>query len=117
MNYYLAKCSELNFLLCIRHDLWAQQRNRMVKGSVQYCIFMILLFPLLAHAEWQARVVHVLDGDTLITSRGRKAEIIRLFGIDCPEKEQVLGPAARSFTSGMVAGKIIRVIPVRIKES
>lgn len=88
-----------------------------MKGSVQFCIFMILLFPVLAHAEWQARVVHVFDGDTLITSRGGRGEIIRLFGIDCPEKQQAFGPEARSFTSGMVTGKIIRVIPVRIKES
>ena len=29
MNYYLAKCSELNLLLCIQHGLWAQQKNRM----------------------------------------------------------------------------------------
>jgi endonuclease YncB( thermonuclease family) len=78
---------------------------------------MILLFPALAHAEWQARVVHVFDGDTLITSRGGRGEIISLFGIDCPEKEQAFGPEARSFTSGMVTGKIIRVIPMRIKGS
>jgi len=29
MNYYLAKCTELNLLLCVQNGLWAQQRNRM----------------------------------------------------------------------------------------
>ena len=29
MNYYFAKCNELNFLLCIKNGLWAQQINRM----------------------------------------------------------------------------------------
>jgi endonuclease YncB( thermonuclease family) len=88
-----------------------------MKGSVHFVIFIIFLFPVLSHAEWQARVVHVLDGDTLITSRGGRGEIIRLFGIDCPEREQAFGPEAASFTSGMVTGKLIRVIPVKVKES
>jgi endonuclease YncB( thermonuclease family) len=88
-----------------------------MKGSVHLFILMIFLLPVLAHAEWQARVVHVFDGDTLITSRGGRAEIIRLFGIDCPEREQAFGAEAASFTSGIVTGKIIRVIPVKVKES
>jgi hypothetical protein len=29
MNYYLAKCSELNFLICVQRGLWAQAKNRM----------------------------------------------------------------------------------------
>jgi hypothetical protein len=31
VNYYFAKCNELNFLLCIQNGLWGQQKNRMKK--------------------------------------------------------------------------------------
>ena len=29
MNYYLAKCNELNFLICIQSGLWGQNVNRL----------------------------------------------------------------------------------------
>ena len=29
MTYYLAKCDELNFLLCVKNGLWGQQINRL----------------------------------------------------------------------------------------
>lgn len=68
-----------------------------------------------ASAEWEARVVDVFDGDTLITSRDGRAEIIRLSGIDCPEKDQPFGFAAKDFASTMVQGKTVKVIPVESK--
>ena len=48
-----------------------------------------------AHADFTARVVHVLDGDTLtVVARGREVRI-RLWGIDAPEHGQPWSRSAR----------------------
>ena len=86
-----------------------------MKKVVFYIWFLFILFPFSAFAEWKARVVHVFDGDTLITSHGGRAEIITLSGVDCPERNQPFGFEAKDFTSAMVQGKIIKVIPVEKK--
>jgi len=36
------------------------------------------------------KVVDFYDGDTLIISDDGRARIIRLFGVDCPEKNNLL---------------------------
>ncbi len=84
-----------------------------MKRHALFIVFSIFLFPALAPAEWQAKVVDVFDGDTLIVSREGRAEIISLFGIDCPEKEQPFGLEAKGFTSHLVSGKTIRIIPLK----
>ena len=75
-------------------------------------LFLIFCLPLELYGEWQATVVSVYDGDTLIVSREGRAEIIRLYGVDCPEKEQHFGLKSKEFTSALVSGKKVRVIPV-----
>ena len=54
-------------------------------------------------SEWEAKVVDVFDGDTLIVSIGGRAEIIRLFGIDCPERKQNFG--LRATKAGRLLGR------------
>lgn len=41
-----------------------------------------------------------------------KAERIRLYGIDCPERRQPFGKRAKQFTSKLVYKKIVEVKPV-----
>jgi endonuclease YncB( thermonuclease family) len=41
-----------------------------------------------------------------------KAERVRLYGIDCPERRQDFGTKARKFTSQMVFGKVVDLEPV-----
>jgi len=83
-----------------------------MKKIIFYTIFLISLVPVSALAEWEVNVVDVFDGDTIIVSLGGRAEIIRLFGVDSPEKEQPFGLEARTFTSNLVSGKVIRVEPI-----
>lgn len=58
-----------------------------------------------AAAQWivEGRVVGVTDGDTITVLDGdRKQHIVRLGGIDAPERAQPSGRAARENLSGLV---------------
>jgi len=55
-------------------------------------------------------VVGVSDGDTIKILTPAKEELrIRLYGIDCPEKRQAFGQAAKKFTSDQVYKKNVSV--------
>lgn len=60
-------------------------------------------------AEYNGRVVGVTDGDTITVLRGGVGERIRLNGIDCPEKGQAFGAAAKQATSQLAFGKHVTV--------
>jgi endonuclease YncB( thermonuclease family) len=76
-------------------------------------VVLILLIPLNAFS-WSGKCVGVSDGDTISVMHEGKAEKIRLYGIDCPEKGQPFGKRAKQFTSDMVFGKTVEVKPVTI---
>ena len=57
------------------------------------------------------RVVGVSDGDTLTVLRERTPVKVRLFGIDCPQMGQDFGSRAKQFTSELVFGKTVTVVP------
>src|SRR2546426_709117 len=59
--------------------------------------------------DFTGRVVGVSDGDTIKVLHNGKAEKIRLYGIDCPEKGQAYGTRAKQFTSELVFGKAVTV--------
>jgi len=50
-------------------------------------------------------VVDVLDGDSLVMIQDGTRQEIRLYAIDCPEKNQAFGKEARAFTRNMVEGR------------
>lgn len=56
-----------------------------------------------------ARVIAVLDGDTLLVSRGDKPVKLRLAEIDAPEKAQPYGTASQKSLADMVMGKQVQV--------
>jgi endonuclease YncB( thermonuclease family) len=59
--------------------------------------------------EFSGRVTGVADGDTIDVLWNRRELTVRLHGVDCPEKSQPFGRAARRFTSELVFGKMVRV--------
>jgi micrococcal nuclease len=80
---------------------------------VQNVLIVILLFYLPESATpWSGMVVGISDGDTITVMHRGKPERIRLFGIDCPEKDQDFGERAKQFTSQMVFRKIVEVFPI-----
>ena len=63
--------------------------------------------------KFSGNVVKVVDGDTIIILvEGNKTQKIRLYGIDCPEKRQAFGKKAKKFTSSLVAGKNVKIVPI-----
>lgn len=79
---------------------------------------LIAVFALSAFASnlyaWNGKVVGISDGDTISVLHAGRAEKVRLFGIDCPEKRQAFGNVAKRFTADMVADKIVEVDAVDI---
>jgi micrococcal nuclease len=63
-----------------------------------------------AYAEtFSAKVIAVIDGDTVVVLRQNKKTTVRLAGIDAPEKVQPFGPASRAALLALVLRKDVRV--------
>jgi len=57
------------------------------------------------------KVVKIRDGDTLGLLTGDNQQVtVRLAEIDCPEKSQAFGQAAKKFTSDLCFGKEVKLI-------
>jgi micrococcal nuclease len=56
-----------------------------------------------------AKVLAVSDGDTITVLHGGAKEVVRLNGIDCPEKTQAFGRKAKKFTSDKAMNKTVTV--------
>lgn len=69
---------------------------------------LLVLAPALAQAS--ARVVEVIDGDTVRVRMGAETVTVRLEGIDCPEATQPWAARARQFTARAL-GKAATVHP------
>lgn len=82
--------------------------NKLKYFSVMFLIATLL--PSLLFA-WDGKAVSVTDGDTIKVLKDRKPVSIGLAGIDCPEKGQPYGNAAKKFTADLVAGKVVIVWP------
>jgi len=71
---------------------------------------LLVLFPSLCRA-WQGKVLAVAGGDTLTVLHDGKKEQVRLYGIECPKKQQDKFQQAREFTLALVFGKVVEIQP------
>lgn len=67
-------------------------------------------------AEFTARVIAVLDGDTVLIKRANGLVKIRMAEIDAPEKAQTFGETSKRSLSGMVLGKQVDVVSQAIDQ-
>jgi len=65
--------------------------------------------PTLPAIHFTGKVVGITDGDTISVMHNRRAEKVRLHGIDCPENGQAFGQRAKQLTSALVFGKEVAV--------
>ncbi len=76
-------------------------------------LFLVVLVSASSVVAWTGRVVHVADGDTITVlkdSPSAKEQVkVRLYGIDCPERNQDFGAKAKAFTADMAFGRLVTV--------
>ena len=69
-------------------------------------LLLILISPLLA---FNAKVIKISDGDTIVVLSGKEQTKVRLYGIDAPELKQPYGKKSKQFLANLIAGKVVEV--------
>jgi micrococcal nuclease len=84
----------------------------MLKKASIFCLFLVLLISACNRREETLyKVVKIKDGDTMeLLSPDHQNITVRLAEIDCPEKSQAFGQAAKQFTSDLCFGKYVKLI-------
>lgn len=81
-----------------------------MKRFLATLLALLCLLPSVASAEsFSGKLVKVLDGDTVEVLHDGKAERVRLTQIDCPEKDQPFGQAAKRYVLDIAALMIVTV--------
>lgn len=79
-------------------------------GMVSTIFWALTPLQMLAQAEsYDAKVVSVIDGDTLSVMHNGAKERVILYGIDCPEAAQEFGQEAKKFTDQSCYGKTVNL--------
>lgn len=74
--------------------------------------FLLALIVAASSLGWSGLCTSVHDGDTVTVVRDGAPYTIRLQGIDCPEGNEPYSAQAKAFTSRMILGKTVEVVPV-----
>lgn len=83
----------------------------MLKQSFLFCLFILCITTACNRKEETLyKVVKVKDGDTIeLLSADHQNITVRLAEIDCPEKSQAFGQAAKQFTANLCFGKMVKL--------
>lgn len=60
--------------------------------------------------RFNAKVIGIKDGDTIVVLKEKQQIVVRLSDIDCPERSQPFGSVARKFTSDFCFGKEVTIV-------
>ena len=85
----------------------------MFKRSIFFCLFVLTLATACNQQEKETlyKVIKIKDGDTVeLLSPDHQNITVRLAEIDCPEKTQAFGQAAKQFTADLCFGKMVKLI-------
>jgi endonuclease YncB( thermonuclease family) len=69
---------------------------------------LVFVTPFFSQAQWKGEVIKVIDGDTYkVVKKDGSQTTVRLFGVDCPEKNQPYGSKAEIKVSKKIKGKTV----------
>jgi micrococcal nuclease len=91
-------------LVMLRHII--EGRHRL---SASLAIAVVALALPSPGADFPAKVVRIVDGDTIEIFHNGQPKRIRLAGVDAPERRQAFGSRARQFVGQQVFGKTVTV--------
>ena len=82
-----------------------------MKLSKLFALVLLMSLKLVAHADiLRGQVVGVSDGDTItVLDETKQRQVIRLMGIDAPEKAQAFGQKAKESLADLVFNKDVSV--------
>ena len=87
-------------------------RSKMKKISLLLLITGALFHSeLRAQAIFSAIVIKIIDGDSIVVTRGNKNIEVRLYGIDTPEWNQPFSSEAKSRTASLIYKQKVAVAP------
>lgn len=79
-------------------------------SKLEAIVLVASLYPLvLEAAEFNGRVIRVLDGDTIEVLQANKPVRVRLANIDAPEKKQAYGHWSTNQLKGLIAAQPVTV--------
>lgn len=81
----------------------------------RYLVLTSFIFAVILQTDLQAfpaKVIGIMDGDTIEVLHDGRPMRIRLHGIDTPERKQDFGIRAKQFTSEKVFEKMVEVVPM-----
>lgn len=82
-----------------------------MKKIIILALLILSTYNVLAQAMLIGKVIGIKDGDTVeVLDDHNKTTILRLAEVDCPEKKQPYGNAAKQFTSNTVYRKTVSYI-------
>ena len=70
---------------------------------------LLLLFSCHQKPQDDFKVIGIKDGDTIEILKENQPITVRLYGVDCPEKNQDFGTQAKNFTSQLAFGKYVKL--------
>jgi micrococcal nuclease len=83
----------------------------MLKKLLLLCLLVLIISIGCNKNETLYKVVGVKDGDTMVLlSPDNQSITVRLAEVDCPEKSQAFGQAAKQFTSALCFGKMVKLV-------
>lgn len=77
---------------------------------MRYLLAFVFCLAFQVQAEsFEAKVLAVIDGDTVFVKSGPFKTKLRLVNIDAPEKDQPFGQASQKSLQSLIGGKVVRV--------
>lgn len=82
--------------------------------SIRKACLLSLMLVLISGSSWawEGKCIAVISGDMIKVMHNGRAELIRLYGVDSPDKGQAYWIDAKRFTSSLVSGEHVEILPV-----